>query len=554
MGGDDSTLTSNSVINGTINVNKNSATMSNLFLGSNVDIVGTVYLTSGTLDLSGYNLTASYFNSWANGYARHFIMGSGVIQLNGTDAQSKWAVTSYNFTLTCGTSVINLSNSTSNSQSFTGGGLTYYDVEISGTGNYQTTFTDSNTFNQLMIDRSQAAKTIASSGYTITTASFVSPIHGTTVLTIYDVHFIQTTGTVILDYLSFTSGDNTCPAAGGATFYAGAHSTGSPQTGWSFTSPALPLVSTISATWGTITATLYGQVTAMGSYGTVYAGFLYGTDPTFAIYTTSTPLTTISGTSPSPFHFDATPLTNGVTYYYEAIVTDGSIILAYGAPASFMTGGPKVTTLAASNETQTSAILNLNYDIGNQSSVIVQFEWGLTTSYGQLTTPQIETVASGSWSYNLDSTNGIILNGGVTYHYQAILSYDGPGSPVYGIDKTFDTLALDKPIAPAAPGSITLGQGQTYQKMLGPTLSGALDTCGKAVGTDGRGFGGGLTFIVCVIILIFCSARGYPVAGLALGYPLQLVSAWVGLWDWAFVGVVTFILALIWVKATWLDK
>jgi len=134
------------------------------------------------------------------------------------------------------------------------------------------------------------------------------------------------------------------------------------------------------------------------------------------------------------------------------------------------------------------------------------------------------------------------------------LSYDGPGSPVYGIDKTFDTLALDKPIAPSAPGSITLGKGNTYQKMLGPTLSGALDACGRAFGTDGKGFGGGLTFIVCCLILIFCSARGYPVAGLAIGYPLQLASAWVGLWDWAFVGVVTFILALIWVKATWLDK
>jgi hypothetical protein len=85
-------------------------------------------------------------------------------------------------------------------------------------------------------------------------------------------------------------------------------------------------------------------------------------------------------------------------------------------------------------------------------------------------------------------------------------------------------------------------------------VAGWLDSLGSLFGTDGKGFGGGLTFILIVIIMIFLSARGYPVGGLCLSYPLMLGSAWVGLWDWAFVGVITFLLATVWIYKTWFEK
>jgi len=558
VGGTNNTVVSTNALTTNLYISKIPTTAS-VTLSGDTTVIGTVYLSSGLLDLGNHNLTASYFDSSTTTYARTLTMGSGLFTLNGTSATTKWNVASTNLTINCNTSTIVLTNSTTNGQTFTGAGLTYYNLRITG-GAYVLTFGNGIIIHELYVVRGISSCPSLAGNVTLTinagiNGGFVSPVNGTVFLNIADVDISQSSGIDILDYLNFTSGSNTCTASGGATFYAGADSTGSPQTGWSFTSPILPLVSTISAAPGTITATLSGQVTAMGGYVTLYAGFLYGTNPLFVTYSTSSLSAPITTTT--PYTANITGLIGGTTYYYVAFVGDGSTILSYGTPASFTTGGvgaPTVTTMTYSNLTQTSATINLSWNIGNQTSVIVQFQWGLTTAYGQVTNPQTETTATGAWSYALDSTNGIILNGGVTYHYQAILSYDGPGSPVYGIDKTFDTLALDKPIAPSAPGSITLGKGNTYQKMLGPTLSGALDACGRAFGTDGKGFGGGLTFIVCCLILIFCSARGYPVAGLAIGYPLQLASAWVGLWDWAFVGVVTFILALIWVKATWLDK
>ena len=65
--------------------------------------------------------------------------------------------------------------------------------------------------------------------------------------------------------------------------------------------------------------------------------------------------------------------------------------------------------------------------------------------------------------------------------------------------------------------------------MLGPTLSGALDTMGGWFGTDGRGMGGAIIFIILCAIMIALSRIGYPIAGIALGFPIQLG----GCLDWS---------------------
>ena len=209
-GGNDSTLISNSTMTGDVKCDKNSGTMSTLFFGSNIDIVGTFYLDSGTLDLSGYNLTASYFNT-TSGYTRHFIAGSSVIQLNGTDAYTKWNVSSYLFTFTCGTSEIILTNSGTNSQTFAGAGLTYYNVVIAGDGDYTMYITNSNIFHVLSIDRSVAHKTIDGNSYTQTIGTFSVPQaaapNASRTVTLHNLRLSKPSGTVICDYLNFDSGD-----------------------------------------------------------------------------------------------------------------------------------------------------------------------------------------------------------------------------------------------------------------------------------------------------------------------------------------------------------
>jgi hypothetical protein len=233
--------------------------------------------------------------------------------------------------------------------------------------------------------------------------------------------------------------------------------------------------------------------------------------------------------------------------------TDGLIIWGSNPGGISETGSssPSVDTLAATNPTNDGATLNGNLtSIVGYSAVSVYFEYGLTSSMTSSTSPQNETTAPAAFSETL-----ITLSPGLTYYFEAVCLY-GPSLKAYGSVLTFDTVGNPAPTAPSSgsKGSITLGEGNTYQKMLGPTLSGILDTMGGWFGTDGHGMGGALVFIILCAIMISLSRIGYPVAGIALGFPIQLAAAWVGLWDWAFVGVTVFIFALVWAYQMWFDR
>ena len=212
---------------------------------------------------------------------------------------------------------------------------------------------------------------------------------------------------------------------------------------------------------------------------------------------------------------------------------------------------PSVTTNAATDKDLTSATLNGNLDtLGDYLACEVFFHYGPTSAMLLQTTPETKTTAPISFYKTI-----INLSPGRTYYFKATARLDS-GNEIDGNTLTFDTMGAQKPTSPTNPttSSVNLGKGQTYVTRLGPKLSGWFDSAGVVFGTDGKGFGGGLTFLILVIILLACSAKGYPIAGLAIGYPLQLGSAWCGLWDWIWVGVVTFILALVWVYKTWLEK
>jgi hypothetical protein len=53
-----------------------------------------------------------------------------------------------------------LTNSGSSAQTFAGAGLTYYNVVVQGSGNYQLTVTGSNTFEDFTVNADEAAKTV----------------------------------------------------------------------------------------------------------------------------------------------------------------------------------------------------------------------------------------------------------------------------------------------------------------------------------------------------------------------------------------------------------
>ena len=94
---------------------------------------------------------------------------------------------------------------------------------------------------------------------------------------------------------------------------------------------------------------------------------------------------------------------------------------------------PTVITNTATSVTSTSATLNGTlYDPGSATSVQVSFEWGGTTSYGNETPAQTETLPT---VFSADISG---LAPGTTYHFKARAVGD---STAYGVDITFTAKA-----------------------------------------------------------------------------------------------------------------
>jgi phosphodiesterase/alkaline phosphatase D-like protein len=142
------------------------------------------------------------------------------------------------------------------------------------------------------------------------------------------------------------------------------------------------------------------------------------------------------------FSASLTGLTPSATYHFRAIaVGDGTSV---GVDKSFTTNAtsaPVVSTNAASSVATTSATLNGNLaSKGTVDNVTVYFEWGLTISYGNTTTPQAKT-AIGTLSASLTG-----LTADTTYHFRAVAV--GDGSVVYGDDVTLTTASQADTTAP----------------------------------------------------------------------------------------------------------
>ncbi len=195
---------------------------------------GTLVLNNGTLNTNNFNVTLNAFSSNVS-TARTLTMGSETWTISG--APNFWLVTS-TLTLNRGTSTISMTNTGSGVKTFTGGGLTYYNLSLTGGGTGAVTIAGSNTFNTFTIN---APLTVTfTSGTTQTVSSFVATGTSGNVITINSstsgtaATLSRSSGTVSCDYLSLKDS----AATGGAKWYAGANSTNvSGNSGWIFTAP-----------------------------------------------------------------------------------------------------------------------------------------------------------------------------------------------------------------------------------------------------------------------------------------------------------------------------
>lgn len=193
----------------------------------------TMTITAGTTNTNGYDFTCTSFaisgGTLNAGNTTFYVTNTGA-------AATPWSCTGG--TLNMGTSNIIHTNSTAVSQTFAGGGKTYFNVILTPSGAGTFTITGSNTYNSLQM-ASAGTKTIAFTSTTTQTLLSDCFFRGTSgsIITIQAVTaasaftLAYSGGTIRTDYISLKD----CTASGNTPFYAGANSTNvSGNTNWTF--------------------------------------------------------------------------------------------------------------------------------------------------------------------------------------------------------------------------------------------------------------------------------------------------------------------------------
>jgi hypothetical protein len=409
---------------------------------------GTMYLVAGSLNTAGYAVTAATFDSSAvTTYTRSLTLASTVLILNGTASGDKWKVSTTNFTLTSNTSTIYMTNSTANGQTFTGAGLIYNSLSIAGAGNYATTIVNNNTFNgTFLVDRSVAAKTVNfTNGTTTTVQDFaVTPATSTTIVTLKNTSsntiwtLSKTAGVVYADYLDIRF----CVTIGGASFYAGTHSTVLDGT---FTNSSGQVAgSPVSLYEG---STMELNVTTVGTFTTsLGSSGLTGIVSNHAgstVTVTGSPKAIGPGTTGSPV------TTAGVAPGLIDVVVTGS---------GWNPSAPTPPTIVTNPATAVGSIdATGNADVTSLGAYIdgyVFFQYSLTGAYTgeEVDTPEQYIIATGLYSQLMTP-----LSVDTPYHYRAAIRYNVTDY-VYGTDETFTTTG--KPVvATGSVANITFSSG-----------------------------------------------------------------------------------------------
>lgn len=193
---------------------------------------------------------------------------------------------------------------------------------------------------------------------------------------------------------------------------------------------ATVVANTATAVGGS-SATLNGNITAIGESSPDLRGFDWGLTTAYEVGSWQESGTFTTGT----FSHDITGLSTGTVYHVRAKAHNASG-WSYSYDVSFTTSttsAPTLLTNNAVNISQTGATLQGTLSsLGDYSTVYVYFEYGTSLLYGTSTAEQTYTTVS---SYSAIITG---LTSGTTYHYRAVVRYN-TSDYVYGSDITFVT-------------------------------------------------------------------------------------------------------------------
>jgi uncharacterized protein (TIGR02145 family) len=187
-----------------------------------------------------------------------------------------------------------------------------------------------------------------------------------------------------------------------------------------------------------ITATSGGSISSDGGAAISVRGVCWGltADPTTADSKTT------DGDGTGQFVSTLNDLSAGETYHVRAYATN-SIGTAYGNDLSFTALGeaPVATTQAATNISSVGAKLNGTVNAGDLSTTVT-FEYGMTTSYGQIAEATPAQVTGNTITGVSADLTG--LNQGITYHFR-IKAVNSAGNS-YGGDLIFATTDISTPV------------------------------------------------------------------------------------------------------------
>jgi hypothetical protein len=150
------------------------------------------------------------------------------------------------------------------------------------------------------------------------------------------------------------------------------------------------------------------------------AYFEWGTTTSYG--DSSPPVQVGSGTTTIPESYQITALTPGITYHYRIVGTQDGLT-AYGLDRHFTALPPPLAL--TERATMVSATAEKVYGVVNPLGVATtyQFEYGPTTSYGQMS-PEVTVSASAGQTKVSAGLNGLSANA-MTYHYRLVATLSG---------------------------------------------------------------------------------------------------------------------------------
>jgi uncharacterized protein (TIGR02145 family) len=343
-------------------------------------------------------------------------------------------------------------------------GLTYatiYHYRLKAVNSLGITYSDDFTFTTLGLV--PTVTTSSATNLNLTSATLNGSVNANYLSTVVTFEYGTTTSygstaTATQSPLSSSSNTNVSSSitglSGGTTYHFRVSAVNSLGTSYgndmTFISGQVPTVSTFAATNVSLTgATMNGSVNS--NYLSTVVSFEYGTTISYGSSSTVSQSPVLGNTNTN-VNVDIIGLMPGTVYHYR-LKAENSIGTSYGSDLVLTTLGqvPTVTSLAATNINLTGATLNGSIN-SNFLSTAVTFEYGTTTSYGNIATvTQSPLTGNSVINVSSDITGLMQLT---TYHYR-IKAVNSLGTS-YGIDFTFLTKYA---------GTVTDVNGNTYNTL-----------------------------------------------------------------------------------------